>query len=78
MSWKLVPAENISELVRDGLMGVVLDANRPDDADDTGALIRTLRPNSKVSLRAAQIKSISRAYANQMHTSIMQKKKSLP
>lgn len=52
MDWTPVPAESITELVGDGLTSVVLDANRPEDADpdDAGALIRTLRPIKEVLL----------------------------
>ena len=44
MNWAHVPAENISELVGGGLMSIILEAGRPDDADDSAPLIRTLRP----------------------------------
>ena len=49
MNWIPVPAENISELIGGGLMSIILEAGRPDDADDSAPLIRTLRPiNDKV------------------------------
>ncbi|CAM9734706.1 unnamed protein product [Ectocarpus fasciculatus] len=44
VDWTPVPAASIPELVGNGLTSIVLDANRPEDADDSAALIRTLRP----------------------------------
>lgn len=49
VNWRLTPGEAISELAGDGAMSVVLDASLADDADDTTALIRTLRPIREVS-----------------------------
>eukprot|EP00903_Cladosiphon_okamuranus_P016337 g15066.t1 len=46
VDWVLVPAERITQLVGDGVTSILLDANLPGDVDpdDSGALIRTLRP----------------------------------
>lgn len=51
VDWVSVPAESITELVGDGLATtIVLNANHAEDVDpeDTGALIRTLRPIKEV------------------------------
>lgn len=50
VDWIPVPAESITQLVGDGLTSILLDANRPGDVDpdDSGALIRTLRPIKQV------------------------------
>lgn len=48
VDWAPVPAVSIPELVGNGLTSIVLDANRPEDADDSAALIRTLRPIKEV------------------------------
>lgn len=50
VDWTPVPAERITQLVGDGVTSILLHANRPGDVDpdDSGALIRTLRPIKKV------------------------------
>lgn len=44
VDWKLVPAADISELEENDLTGILLDADRAEDIDDTAPLLRTLRP----------------------------------
>lgn len=47
VNWILVPAASIMELIGDALKIIVLEAGRPEDAEDT-VLIRTLRPVAAV------------------------------
>lgn len=52
VNWKPVPSESLLALARDGLRTIALHADRPDDGDDSGALIRTLRPIDKVCIES--------------------------